>query len=121
MWHDFVALAVAVSAGWRTLADLLEAQWLLLDTVQQQGAPTGVVWRLVHPDLPFGPLSAHPDVDVLVSWHGAVVVRNGAPVAAADLDAAPRAFPNAAAAWMVLPPDGCLAFLIDAGSPPRWP
>ena len=77
MWHDCVAVAVAVSAGWRALADLLEAQWLLLDSVQQQGAPNGVVWRLVHPDLPFDPLSVHPDV-VLLSRQGVVVVRDGA-------------------------------------------
>ena len=80
MWHDCVAVALAVSAGWRALADLLEAQWLSLDTMQQQGAPTGVVWRLMHPHLPSDPLSAHPDVDVLLSWHGAAVVRDGAPV-----------------------------------------
>ena len=56
MWHDCVAVALAVWAGWQALADLLEAQWLSLDTVQQQGAPTGVVWRLVHPDLLSDPL-----------------------------------------------------------------
>ena len=82
MWHECVAVALAVSAGWRPLADLLEAHWLSLDTVQQPGEPTGVVWRLVHPGLPSDPLSTHPDVDVLLTWHGAVVVRDGAPVAA---------------------------------------
>ena len=56
-----------------------------------------------------------------MSWHGAVVVRDGAPVAAAVLDAVVCAFLNAAAAWIVLPPDARLAFLIDTGSPNRWP
>ena len=41
MWHDCVAAALAVLAGWRALADLLEAQWLSLDTMQQKGAQTG--------------------------------------------------------------------------------
>ena len=49
------------------------------------------------------------------------MVRDGAPVAAADLDTAICAFLNAAATWVVLPPDARLAFLIDAGSPPLWP
>ena len=75
----------------------------------------------MHPDLPSDPLSAHPDVNMLMSWHGAVVVRDGAPVAAANLGAAVCAFLNDVAAWVVLPPDARLAFLIDAGSPPRWP
>ena len=56
-----------------------------------------------------------------MSWHGAVVVRNGAPVGAADLDATVCAFLDAAAEWGMLPPDARLAFLTDAGSPPRWP
>ena len=79
------------------------------------------MWRLVHPDLHFDPLAAHPNVHVLMWWHGVVVVRDGAPVAASYLGATVCAFLNAAAAWVVLPPDARLAFLIDAGSPPCWP
>ena len=104
MSHACVAMALAILEGWRALADLLGVRWLSLDSVQQHGAPTGVVWGLVYPDLPSTPLSAHPDVDVLVSRHGAVVVHDGAPVAAAIVDANVRAFLNAAA-WIVLPPN----------------
>ena len=83
--------------------------------------PTAVVWRLVHPALPSDPLLAHADVDVLMSWHGAVVFCDGALVAAAILDATVSAFLNAAAAWIMLPPDARLAFRIDAESLLRWP
>ena len=89
--------------------------------MQQQGAPTGVMWRLQHPDLPSDTLPAHPDIDVLMSWHGAVVVHDGVPFAAPDLDDVVFALGNVVAAWIELPLDARLALLIAAGSPPRWP
>ena len=72
-----VAVALAAIAGWLAVSGGLGATWVTSDTLRHGAAPGPISWRPVHPDLPPDPLSEYPDVDVLLSWHGAVVVRGG--------------------------------------------